>query len=245
MAADGPGFYDDGGVFATYVSMRQRRDSPNETMEAPHFDELVGEVRGLRILDLGCGAARFGREALDRGAAAYVGVDGSRNMAAAARQALAGTSAVILDERLERWSPSPRAFDLVVSRLALHYVADLAPLFAKVARTLAAGGRFVFSVEHPVITSCARGWKEGTLRRDWVVDDYFATGPRVIRWLGGEVQKYHRTVEDYFAAMRSAGFAVAALREACPRPESFSDRETYERRKRIPLFLILSSTPVA
>ncbi|WP_199318478.1 methyltransferase domain-containing protein [Leptolyngbya sp. FACHB-541] len=73
----------------------------------------------------------------------------------------------------------PAAFDLVLARLALHYVADLAPVFTNIFRTLAAGAQFVFSVGHPVITSCDRGWVDGTPRQDWVVDNYFSTGVRV------------------------------------------------------------------
>jgi SAM-dependent methyltransferase len=242
MPADGPAFYDDEGVFARYMAMRRRRDSPNETMEGPVVDELLGEVRGLRVVDLGCGAGAFGRELIDRGVASYVGLDGARKMAAAARARLSGTGATILEQRIETWDSPAEAFDLAVSRLVLHYVADPAPVFARVARALAGGGRFVFSVEHPVITSCTRGWKEGTVRRDWLVDDYFEPGRRVTGWLGGKVQKYHRTVEDYFRAMRAAGFAVDELREACPRPEMFTDMETYRRRKRIPLFLIVAGS---
>jgi SAM-dependent methyltransferase len=117
------------------------------------------------------------------------------------------------------WTYPSRAFALVVSRLALHYVADLRLLLVSVAQTLVDRGRLIFSVEHPVITSCSRGWKEGTVRQDWLVDDYFRTGVRTTRWLGGEVQKYHRTVEDYFAAMCAARFGVDEVREASPRVE--------------------------
>ena len=123
----------------------------------------------------------------------------------------------------------------------LHYVADLSPLFASIAQSLVDGGRLVFSVEHPVITSCARGWAPGTQRRDWIVDDYFETGPRETRWLGGEVVKYHRTVEDYYSTVQAAGFVVEQLREARPRRGMFADPDSYERRKRIPLFLIVSA----
>jgi hypothetical protein len=40
------------------------------------------------------------------------------------------------------------------------YVADLVPIFANVFEALVAGGQFVFSVEHPVTTSCDRGWPQ-------------------------------------------------------------------------------------
>ena len=149
-----------------------------------------------------------------------------------------------MQQRIEAFPYGTSEFDLVVSRLALHYVADVRPLFARVARALVDDGRFVFSLEHPVITSCSRGWKEGTVRQDWLVDGYFDAGPRAISWLGGEVQKYHRTVEDYFEAMRAAGFSVEHLREARPRAEMFTTAETYERRKRIPLFLLIAARRV-
>jgi hypothetical protein len=107
-------------------------------------------------------------------------------------------------------------------------------------QTLAPGGRLLFSVEHPVITSCDRGWPAGTLRQDWIVDDYFETGLRETSWLGGSVQKYHRTVEDYCMALQHSGFIFEQLRESRPQREHFQDQQTYERRKRIPLFLFLS-----
>jgi len=65
MGKHGPEFYDDEVVFATYTSRRETRiDNPNNTLEKPVFDELAGNVSNLRILDLGCGKAEFGLEAL-------------------------------------------------------------------------------------------------------------------------------------------------------------------------------------
>jgi SAM-dependent methyltransferase len=238
--ASGHAFYDDDAVFATYMAARQRRDNPNDTLERPVTLELAGDLAGLRVLDLGCGDAAFGREALAHGSRAYVGVEGSRNMAAAARETLAGTSGQALHIPIEQWQAPAAAFDLAVARLSLHYLADLGPVFAQVYRALEGGGRFVFSVEHPVITSCARGWPAGTPRQDWVVDDYFASGARETAWLGGTVRKYHRTIEDYFRALQDAGFVVEQLRESRPRREHFADEQTYQRRKRIPLFLFLA-----
>jgi hypothetical protein len=73
-----------------------------------------------------------------------------------------------------------------------------------------------------------------------VVDNYFDTGERITNWMGGTVRKYHRTLENYFKAAQQTGFAIEQLREGYPRPENFRTDETYQRRKRIPLFLIMS-----
>jgi hypothetical protein len=72
------------------------------------------------------------------------------------------------------------------------------------------------------------------------VDDYFVAGPRETTWLGGEVVRYHRTVEDYVTALQAAGFALDSLREPRPDPARFTDETEYARRLRIPLFLFLA-----
>ena len=242
MGKHGPDFYDDEEVFTTYMARRESRvDSPNETLEKPVFDELVGGVTNLRILDLGCGNAGFGLEALQQGCRSYLGIDGSHKMIGVAREKLAGTPGKTICEPLETWSYPSGQFDLVTSRLALHYIAEIDPVFAKIYQALVHKGRFIFSIEHPVITSCDRAWQTETLRQDWVVDDYFETGPRQTHWMGGEVIKYHRTVEDYFSALRTAGFVVDSLRESRPQRAQFQDEKTYERRKRIPLMLFFAA----
>ena len=55
MSSEGPDFYDDDAVFATYMARRHGSDNPNDTLEKPVLQELVGSLAGQRILDLGCG----------------------------------------------------------------------------------------------------------------------------------------------------------------------------------------------
>jgi hypothetical protein len=60
--------------------------------------------------------------------------------------------------------------------------------------------------------------------------------------MGGEVIKHHRTVEDYFGALRSVGFIIDAVRESRPQRAVIADDETYRRRQRIPLILFFSAS---
>lgn len=241
MGLDGPGFYDDAGVFATYQRSRARDETPNDTLEKPDLLDLIGEVTGLRIVDLGCGDAQIGRELLAAGAASYLGVEPSQNMLQLARETLEGTAGQATQATIEAWAYPPSSADLVISRLALHYVENVEQTFRGCFEALNPGGRLVFSVEHPVITSCDRGWQPGAPRGDWLVDAYHVHGRRVTHWMGQEVVKYHRTVEAYFGGLQRAGFIVEALREADPRREAFLREETYQRRLRIPLFLLLAA----
>lgn len=232
-------FFDRGTVFDTYQKKRQKRDNANDTLEKPIVMELMGDVKGLEVLDLGCGDARYGKELIHLGARRYTGVESSSKMVKAALENLQGTQGKVIQSDIEEWSYPMSSFDQVVSRLVLHYVENLVELLKRVYQTLKPGGRVLFSVEHPVITSSYGCWPEDQHREDWIVVRYFNRGFRTQFWMGEEVEKYHRTVEDYFLSLQQAGFVVECLRESCPDQRYFVDEETYKRRTRIPLFLFL------
>ncbi len=241
MELDGSSFYDDEAFFQTYMQHRHRAENPNDTIEKPILMDMIGDPRWKRVLDLGCGEAALGVELLKMGAQSYTCIEGSQKMAETAQRALDGTQSEVICTSMETWDYPEKAFDLVVSRLALHYVENLEEVFKKIYGALAPGGLFVFSIEHPVITSSDRSRPATGPRKDWVVDNYFDTGMRISPWLGGEVVKFHHTVEDYFHMLQDAGFAIENLRESRPRRENFATEETYQRRKRIPLFLFLAA----
>ncbi len=240
MSERGSDFYDNDAVFETYMERRQGQDNANDTLERPVMLEMIGDVTGKHILDLGCGDAKFAVELLAEryNGLAYTGVEGSTNMVRVARKSVQGLNARIEQSYLEEWTYPVNSYDLAISRLAIHYIKDVESLFRKVYGALKKDGVFVFSVEHPVITSTLQ--PSGT-RTNWIVDQYFVEGFREQRWLGGSVQKMHRTIESYYMALQEAGFRVEQLRESAPRRAEFVDEETYQRRQRIPLFLFLSA----
>ncbi|MFB2838681.1 hypothetical protein [Floridanema evergladense] len=61
-------FFDNPEVLARYLAHRDRPDNPNNTLERPIFLELAGNLSNLDIVDLGCGNADFGQQALLQGA---------------------------------------------------------------------------------------------------------------------------------------------------------------------------------
>lgn len=238
----GGSFYDLPGVFARYSRHREWSLNPNSTMEEPALLDEVGSVSGLRVLDLGCGDAAIARTLLEAGAVSYVGIDGSAKMVEHATTGLSGTAAKIQRADIESFQAAPASYDLVLSRLALHYIEDVQWVLDNCHRWLSPDGRVIFTVVHPVITSHdARGSTEEP-RQDWVVDNYFVEGPREQEWLGSKSRWYHRTVEEYVRCLHEAGFALTNLRECPPRRELFDDAAEFERRRRIPLTLLLAGT---
>ncbi len=117
----------------------------------PPVLHLLGDVAGLRVLDLACGNGYLTRKLAGRGAGA-VGVD---------------RSAALIDLARRRETRDPRgivyhvadaahldalkdgSFDLVVCHMALMDIDDAAGALREVARVLRAQGRFIASLSHP------------------------------------------------------------------------------------------------
>lgn len=239
MAFHGSEVYDEGDFFQQYSQKRSRSNAPNEILEYPIFKELAGMIEGKDILELGCGEGAYALELLEAGAQSYHGMDGSSRMIAAAQQKLAGHTVHLEQISLENFAFSPSRYDLIVSRLVFHYLADLEAVLVGIYRALRPGGTFVLSVEHPVITSCYKAYHNNNKRGEWIVDDYFVPGARTNIWLEKEVIKYHRTISEYFSLFTAAGFQLLDLQESKPRAALFADSQELERRSRIPLFLLM------
>ncbi|MDP4164297.1 MAG: class I SAM-dependent methyltransferase [Bacillota bacterium] len=240
MGYKGASVYDNHEFFESYLARRNREMSPNNIIEKPVLLELLGDVTGKQVVDLGCGEATIGQELLQHGCFFYEGVEGSNKMVEKAKEVLAETNSIIHHSSIESWDFPGMKYDLAISRMALHYLEDLAPVFTNIYRSLKDNGQFVFSVQHPVLTSSVMSASHSPKRTNWIVDDYFDIGERKELWINKEVIKYHRTVEEYFRLLKGAGFKIEDLRECSPTFESFENEEEYIRRKRIPLFLIFS-----
>lgn len=212
--------YDDPDFFAGYERLRRTGTGLNDVLEQPAlWSMLPDSFDGLRVLDLGCGAGDFARSARRRGARSVVGIDVSEKMLAWAAAETGDAGIEYRRGSIEQLDTDGAPFDLVVSSLALHYVADYAAAVASVARVLTPGGRFVFSVEHPICTARAeQQWVRDAAGRalHWPVDDYRAEGPRRTRWFVDGVVKYHRTVETYVTGLLDAGFTLRGLKEPEP-----------------------------
>lgn len=238
---DGPQFFDDDEIFERYQKGRKRPDNPNDSLEKPVMLELIGNVKYADVLDLGCGDGDLGNMLLAMGCKSYLGVEASSRMVTLAQKNLSSDKAKIVQAYIQDYHFPKDCFHLVVSRLALHYVEHLDVLFSDLCLSLQKGGRFVFSVEHPIMTSHNASLEQsGGKRLDWLVDNYFQSGKRHVKWMGKEVTKYHRTLEEYVCLLQSAGFTILSIRESKPKRENFVSQEEFERRHRIPLFLFFS-----
>lgn len=234
--------YDQADFFAAYSRLPRSEKGLDAAPEWPVLRGWLGDLSGARVLDLGCGFGWFCRWARGVGASEVLGLDLSRNMLAAARAA--GADAAIRYETadLETAPIAPGAWDLIYSSLALHYVAGIDPLFARIAAGLRPGGRFTFTVEHPLYTApSAPGFREIDGCRVWPLDRYLDAGPRTTDWLAPGVVKQHRPIGAYLAALLAAGLRLEHFEEWAPSLSQIRDNPTWTQGRDCPYFLLVSA----
>jgi SAM-dependent methyltransferase len=189
--------------------------------EWPALRALLPDVRGKRLLDLGCGFGWIARWAMTQGAASVLGVDLSENMLARAKAETADPRIRYLRADLESLELPHESFDVAYSSLALHYVEDFRRLVRGVFQSLAPRGHFVFSIEHPIyMASMKAGWMANENGgRTWPVDHYAVEGSRVTDWLAKGVVKQHRTLATTLNTLIAAGFVIQRIEEWSPTRE--------------------------
>jgi SAM-dependent methyltransferase len=235
--------YDDEGFFAGYSQLGRSVEGLDGAAEWPALRAMLPDMRGLKVLDLGCGFGWFCRWAREQGAARVLGVDVSERMLARAAADTQDAAVTYSRADLESFEPAPASFDLVYSSLAFHYIADLERLLSHAYQSLRSGGSFVFSVEHPIYTAPAdpRWWAAPAGRKSWPVNGYLCEGPRSTDWLAQGVIKQHRTLTTYINLLLRIGFALRRIEEWGPTDEQIASRPELADERQRPTFLLVSA----
>jgi SAM-dependent methyltransferase len=235
--------YDDPEFFAGYNRLGRSVEGLDGAAEWPALRALLPDLRGLRVVDLGCGFGWFCRWARTEGATRVLGIDVSEKMLARAAGVTTDIAIAYVRADMERLCLAPASFDLAYSSLALHYVTKLPGLLATVHGALVPGGRLVFSVEHPIFTAPTRPhWSVGADgRKTWPVDAYLVEGPRTTDWLKEGVVKQHRTLATYLNLLIQSGFAIAAVEEWGPTNAQIAARPALADERERPPFLLVAA----
>lgn len=204
---------------------------------------MLPDLSGKRIIDLGCGYGWFCRSAREAGAAEVLGLDLSEKMLARARELAVDNGISYQRVDLEQLALPSYETDLVYSQLDLHYLPDLASVFATIYQALQLGGWFVFTTEHPIYTCPVRqGWltdDEG--QRSWAVNNYQNEGKRVSNWLADGVIKYHRTLGTTLNALMATGFAIRHVNEWGPTEEQIKANPALAEEVERPMMVLISA----
>ena len=175
---------------------------------------LLGPVVGRRVLEVGCGAAAASRWLSVQGAR-VVGVDLSAGMLRQARLGgdRSGVRVPLVQGDAGRLPLLDGAFDVAFTAFgAIPFVDDSAAVMSEVFRILRPGGRWVFSVTHPMRWIFLDDPGEGGLV---AVHSYFDRRPYVEYDEHGVATyvEHHRTLGDRIQELVAAGFVLTDLVE--------------------------------
>ncbi|MBC2692789.1 class I SAM-dependent methyltransferase [Pseudomonas kielensis] len=234
--------YDDPGFFQGYSQLGRSIGGLAAAPEWPALQALLPPMANLLVVDLGCGYGWFCRWASEQGAQRVLGLDVSQKMLERARTTTSAGNIGYRHADLEHLNLPADSFDLAYSSLALHYIKDLPGLFAHLHAALRPGGRFVFSIEHPIFMAPRNpGWIiDAQGRKSWPVDSYQHEGERVTHWLADGVIKQHRTLGTLLNLLIAAGFQITHVNEWGPTAEQVEAQPALAEERERPMMLLVA-----
>jgi SAM-dependent methyltransferase len=184
---------------------------------------VARHLRGARrVLDIGCGEGQVARHlaAAGRRAPAVVGLDASPSQLELAVERGGGVRyALGSGEELPFRSG---AFDGAVCCLVIEHVADVPTAFREVARVLAAGGRFLLLVNHPIFQGSGSGLVDDHIlgERYWRVGRYLQEDVVVEEVDPGvHIPFSHRPLSGYLNPLAELGLLLTWMEEPAPLPQ--------------------------
>ncbi len=242
--------YDEFG--AEYQKSREKHKAErafNEFLEMPCMFKAIGNIRGKKLLDVGCGAGVHAKEYLRRGAKVW-GMDVSKTMIELAKVRCKGAEFIV--GSAEKLPYENKFFDIVTSSLCIDHVDNLDKAFREAGRVLKKAGELFFSCLSP-IASAREYYEDENLRirgLGYVVDkrtnkridlgNAFSEAITNYEMVPGMITKEHqRSFRIILKAIRQAGFELIDIID-CKPVQSFKkyNPEEYNIFTRIPIFSI-------
>lgn len=185
--------------------------------------DVLGDVSGLDVIELGCGTAYFSAWLAKRGARP-VGIDITPAQLETARrcQGKLGIEFPLIEGNAEEVPLEDATFDLVLSEYGASIWCDPYRWIPEAARLLRPGGRLVFLVNSPLVILCSpdSGPAEERLVRPQFDMHRF-------EWPEDEGIEFHLAHGEMIQVLRSSGFEIEALHELRP-PATAETHEYYD-----------------
>jgi len=201
------------------------------SLERRILESIMPVVRGLDVVDLGCGTGRWLAALHNAGARSLLGVDSSPEMLQVAKSKLQNEVA-LLNADCTQLSLEPASADLVFCSFLLSYVEDAASFLERIKTTLRPSGCVFLTDLHPD-TSARLNWRRGVHR-----DDGFQ-----------EIRTFHRDFQQLIQIFENVKLDI----EVCLQPQfgepersilrAAGKQEYFERIKEYPAIYILQLRP--
>lgn len=238
--------YDNEEFFSFYKALRETDNNYNILLEQPAMKELLPDLTGKNVLDLGCG---FGNNCIDfinLGAKSVTGVDISKNMLNEAIKNNSHPKINYINMPLEDLEKLNQKYDFVYSSLCFHYIKEFDKLIKDIYSLLASDGVLLFSQEHPFVT--ASDESAGCYIKDaenipcsFCFNGYQSEGLRDGHWFVDNVIEYHRTFSTIINTLSNNNFIISKIVEPVPNEYALSKRPGLSKEFIKPTFLIVKA----
>ena len=240
--------YDNKTFFDNYIKLRNDPNNiaANEIVEMPAIYNELPNLKGKKVLDLGCGTGNNCIKAIELGADYVMGIDVSKNMIDLAKKTNSDKKIVYENLAIENVSTLNQKFDVVISSLAFHYIEDYDKLLKDIYELLNENGQLIFSQEHPLATgtilneACNSSSKLKLGGKEYkLLSDYNINGPREVNWLGGTYTKYHRNISSLINGLINNNYKICRIVEPVASEENVKKNPKYKNQLNMPYFMII------
>jgi len=211
-----------------------RNNIYNAYFERPSLQALLDDIKGLDILDLGCGTGVYAQYFIDQGTTNITCLDFSKEMVTLVNDKFS-TRVKSYVQDLSNGLPNEKdaSADVIVCPLVIHYLADLAPLFKAVSRVLKPNGYMVFSTHHPFADfDCTL--TGNYFQQEYVTQQWDTIGEPV------NVSFYRRSLTEISDAITTNGLVISRMSEGKVLEEAKQIcSETYEYLLKNPNFIFI------
>ena len=197
-----------------YHKKRIEKNDFNKMLEQPITFEMLGDVKGKKILDAGCGSGIYTKILAEKGAKVQ-GLELSGEMIRLAEEHCKGLDIKFKQGSIDNLPYPSNSFDVVVASLVIHYLEKPEDAFKEFNRVLKRNGVLIFSTHHPVMEAFQEvRIKNG--KKQAVIQDYFKTGK--IYWQIHEskvrIPSYKFGLERLFDILYKNNFIVEKFKES-------------------------------
>ncbi len=201
----------------------------------PSLFALLGEVRGLRILDAGCGQGYLAR-LLAAGGAHVTGIEfASQGYTAAIKEEQRAPLGIDYRQAdLTRPFGFEGVFDAVVANMVFMDIADDQAAMRNCVRALRPDGLFIFSLLHPCFEEPSSAWPG---QHFVAVREYL----RPHRFEHDDMRGFHRPLSHYLNGVIGEGCHIEAVIEPQLAAELATANPVYARNVHVPSYIVISA----
>ena len=220
-------------------------DLNKEVLLTPKFLDLLGKLKGKRILDAGCGEGFLSRLMAEQGAI-VTALDYSQKLLNIAKERTnANLKIEYCHANLENMEKFlDQTFDIIVSSVVLQDIPNYQATVKEFYRVLQPEGQCIIAITHPCFSSDG-GWVKDSNGKKlyWKIDNYFYERDFenvIIQNIENNPIGFHRTLTSYYKTIVAAGFMIEDLIEPCPTDVEIEKHPKFVDDLRMSHFLIFN-----